>query len=33
MEGITEFDCLADDVSARVLDYVRRELEALAAAT
>ena len=30
MEGVTEFDCLAGDVAARVLDYVRRELEALA---
>ena len=33
MEGVTAFDCLADDVGARVLDYIRRELEALAAAT
>jgi len=31
MEGVTVFDCLADDVAARVLEYVRRELEALAA--
>ena len=31
MEGVTLFDCLADDLSARVLEYVRRELEALAA--
>lgn len=29
MEGITEFDCLADDVADRVLEYLRRELEAL----
>jgi len=31
MEGVTVFDCLADDVPARVLEYVRRELEALEA--
>jgi tRNA dimethylallyltransferase len=31
MEGVAVFDCLADDVAARVLEYVRRELEALAA--
>jgi tRNA dimethylallyltransferase len=31
MEGVTVFDCLADDVAARVLEYVRRELEALSA--
>lgn len=31
MEGVTLFDCLADDLSTRVLEYVRRELEALAA--
>jgi tRNA dimethylallyltransferase len=31
MEGVTVFDCLADDVPARVLEYVRRELEALSA--
>jgi len=31
MEGVTLFDCLADDLNARVLEYVRRELEALAA--
>jgi tRNA dimethylallyltransferase len=29
-EGLTVFDCFADDVAARVLDYVRRELEASA---
>ncbi len=29
MEGVTEFDCLADDVGDRVLEYLRRELEAL----
>ena len=29
LEGVTEFDCLADDIAARVLDYVRREIEAL----
>jgi tRNA dimethylallyltransferase len=31
MEGVTLFDCLAEDLSARVLEYVRREIEALAA--
>jgi tRNA dimethylallyltransferase len=29
MEGVTEFDCLAEDVADRVLEYLRRELEAL----
>ena len=29
MEGVTEFDCLAEDVSDLVLEYLRRELEAL----
>jgi tRNA dimethylallyltransferase len=29
MEDVTEFDCLADDIEAFVLEYVRRELEAL----
>ena len=29
MEGVTEFDCLADDVADLVLEYLRRELEAL----
>jgi len=29
MEGVTEFDCLVDDVADRVLEYLRRELEAL----
>jgi hypothetical protein len=28
MTGITEFDCLGEDVADLVLDYVRRELEA-----
>ncbi len=28
-ENITEFDCLADDVGDLVLEYIRRELEAL----
>jgi tRNA dimethylallyltransferase len=32
MEDVTVFDCLADDVAARVLEYVRREIEAIAAA-
>jgi tRNA dimethylallyltransferase len=27
MEDVTEFDCLADDVGSRVVEYVRRELE------
>jgi tRNA dimethylallyltransferase len=31
MDDVTVFDCLAEDVSARVLDYVRREIEALTA--
>jgi len=29
MEGITEFDCLTEDVADLVLEYLRRELEAL----
>jgi tRNA dimethylallyltransferase len=29
MEGVTEFDCLTEDVSDLVLEYIRRELEAL----
>lgn len=29
MEGVTEFDCLGEDVADRVLEYLRRELEAL----
>jgi len=29
MQGITEFDCLAEDVADLVLEYLRRELEAL----
>jgi tRNA dimethylallyltransferase len=29
MEGVTEFDCLAEDLDDLVLEYVRRELEAL----
>ena len=32
MHDVTLFDCIAEDVGTRVLDYVRRELEALAAA-
>jgi tRNA dimethylallyltransferase len=28
MEGVTEFDCLGEDVADLVLEYVRRELEA-----
>jgi tRNA dimethylallyltransferase len=28
MEGVTEFDCLAEDLDELVLEYVRRELEA-----
>ena len=32
MEGITEFDCLAGNLADLVLNYVRRELEALLAA-
>jgi tRNA dimethylallyltransferase len=31
MRGVTEFDCLAGDVADLVLEYVRRELEALLA--
>ena len=30
MDDVTIFDCFADDLAARVLDYVRRELEAMA---
>ncbi len=29
MEGITEFDCLADNVGDLVLEYIRQELEAM----
>ena len=29
MEGVTEFDCLGEDVADLVLEYVRRELEAM----
>ena len=29
MAGVTEFDCLAEDAADRVLEYIRRELEAL----
>jgi tRNA dimethylallyltransferase len=29
MEGVTEFDCLTEDVADLVLEYLRRELEAL----
>jgi tRNA dimethylallyltransferase len=29
MEDVTEFDCFDDDIEALVLEYVRRELEAL----
>ena len=29
MEGVTEFDCLTEDVDDLVLEYLRRELEAL----
>ena len=29
MDDVTEFDCLADDLEALVLEYVRRELEAM----
>ncbi|MBI2295642.1 MAG: tRNA (adenosine(37)-N6)-dimethylallyltransferase MiaA [Betaproteobacteria bacterium] len=29
MEGVTEFDCLEQDVAELVLEYLRRELEAL----
>jgi tRNA dimethylallyltransferase len=31
MDEVTVFDCFADDLAARVLDYVRRELEAMSA--
>ena len=31
MEGVTEFDCLAEDLPDMVLEYIRRELEALLA--
>lgn len=31
MSGVATFDALAEDVGARVLEYVRRELEAIAA--
>ena len=33
MEDVTVFDCLDENLSARVLEYVRRELEALSAAS
>jgi tRNA dimethylallyltransferase len=29
MEGVTEFDCLEEDVADLVLEYIRRELEAI----
>jgi tRNA dimethylallyltransferase len=29
MEGVTEFDCLTEDVADLVLEYLRRELEAM----
>lgn len=29
MEGVTEFDCLTDNVGDLVLEYIRRELEAM----
>jgi tRNA dimethylallyltransferase len=29
MEGVTEFECLEEDVADRVVEYLRRELEAL----
>ena len=29
MEGVTEFDCLGEDVADLVLEYLRRELEAM----
>jgi tRNA dimethylallyltransferase len=32
MEDVTEFDCLASDLPDMVLEYIRRELEALIAA-
>jgi len=31
MEGVTEFDCLSSDVPEMVLEYLRRELEAMIA--
>jgi tRNA dimethylallyltransferase len=31
MQDVTLFDCMAEDVAARVLEYVRREIEAIAA--
>ena len=31
MDDVTVFDCFADDLAPRVLDYVRRELEAMSA--
>jgi tRNA dimethylallyltransferase len=31
MDDVTVFDCFADDLAVRVLDYVRRELEAMSA--
>ena len=31
MQDVTVFDCMAEDVAARVLEYVRREIEAIAA--
>jgi tRNA dimethylallyltransferase len=30
MQDVTLFDCLAEDVAARVLEYVRREIESIA---
>jgi tRNA dimethylallyltransferase len=32
MDDVTPFDCLAEDLPARVLEYVRREIEAISAA-
>ncbi len=32
MDDVTEFDCLASDLPDMVLEYIRRELEALIAA-
>ncbi|HXF67143.1 MAG TPA: tRNA (adenosine(37)-N6)-dimethylallyltransferase MiaA [Burkholderiales bacterium] len=29
MEGVTEFDCLAENVAELVLEYIRREIEAM----
>jgi tRNA dimethylallyltransferase len=29
MEGVTEFDCLTEGVADLVLEYIRRELEAM----